>query len=215
MITRDNEAWLEALSRPGEAQVRAIEDLREYLMRAVLVYLGSHRGDLVEWSASEIRHFADDIVQEALLAIQKKLTSFRGDSKFTTWAYRFVINMSASELRRRRYRELSLESLQEQEARLVAVKLQGKREVDPGVEAERRAFLELLDQIIQEELTERQRQAFLGVHVQDLSMQEVAHLLGISRNTLYKLLHDARRKLKVRLQARYVDAKDVLTLFEN
>ena len=46
-------------------------------------------------------------------------------------------------------------------------------------------------------------------------MQEVAHLLGISRNTLYKLLHDARRKLKVRLQARYVDAKDVLTLFEN
>lgn len=214
MSRRTNEQWLQSLKEPGEQQIEATEELRDYLMRAILVYLHKHRGDLANWSSSNIRHFAEDMAQEALLAIRQKLDTFRGDSKFTTWAYRFAINITAGELRRSRYRDLSLESVQEQETLFLNDVFRDTRNVGPGVAAERQAFIDLLSHIIREELTERQRLAILAVHFQGRSMQEVAEKMGINRNALYKLLHDARKRIKSQLQARYISSGDVLALFE-
>ncbi|MGH2592279.1 MAG: sigma factor, partial [Anaerolineae bacterium] len=116
MANRSNEDWLWALSeKPGEAQAEALQDLRDFLLRAVLVYLSLHRSDLAGWSRQAIRDLAEDLAQETLMEIRVSLTGFRGESKFTTWAYRFVINRAASELRRQRYQNLSLDRLREEE----------------------------------------------------------------------------------------------------
>lgn len=214
MITYTNDEWVQALSQPGKPEQVALETLRDYLLRAVLVYLREHRNDLSGWSSADVHQFAEDAVQEALLSIRKKLGSFRGESKFTTWAYRFVVNKAASELRRSRYQDTSLEGLQGGEDGDLTIGFSDERGLDPDVAAEQRSFMDLLSQIIGEELSERQQRAMVGIHLQGRSMQEVAEELEITRNTLYKLLHDARRKIKERLQARYLTIEDVLAIFE-
>ena len=111
----------------------------------------------------KIRHFAEDVVQEALLSIRANPDNFRGESKFTTWAYRFAINRAAGELRRRRDRNVSLEELQDQEAITLIGLLQGDPGSNPDLIAERRAFVELFRQIVQDELAERQRLAVVAL----------------------------------------------------
>ncbi len=214
MSGRSNEHWLQELQSSGEEQLEALDTLRDYLLRAILVYLHKHRGDLANWSSGDIHQFAEDMSQDALLAIRQKLDTFRGDSKFTTWAYRFAINITAGELRRSRYRDLSLEGVQEQESLLLAEVFRDTQNAGPEIATERQAFIDLLSRIIREELTERQRLAILAVHFHERSMQEVAEKMGINRNALYKLLHDARKRIKAQLQERYISSGDVLALFE-
>ncbi|MCI0399620.1 MAG: sigma-70 family RNA polymerase sigma factor [Chloroflexi bacterium] len=216
MRARTNDEWLRALNQPGEARNQALVVLRDYLLRAVLIYLRGRRSDLSGWTAGEIRRFAEDMTQEALLSIQANLDTFRGESKFTTWAYRFVINQAATELRLARYSELSLEALQEQESvSLLSLLRQAPQVGEPGITAERIALLQELEQIINRELTDRQRAAIIGVHLQGRSMDDVANELGTTRNALYKLLHDARLRIKERLRARHLSAGDILALFES
>lgn len=214
MAKRTNEEWLHALRQRGAEQKEALEELRDFLFRAVLVYLRDHRTDLTDVAISDLRTMAEDFVQEALLSIRDNLDQFRGDAKFTSWAYRFVVNEAAGELRRRRYSELSLESLPEQEAAALMSAIKSKARLDPDLATERQDLIFQLLEIIQNELNERQRLAILGVHFQGRSMQEVAEALGTSRNTLYKILHDARKKIRAKLLARHLSAGDILALFD-
>jgi RNA polymerase sigma-70 factor (ECF subfamily) len=214
MAHRSNEDWLRALSeKPGEAQAEALQDLRDFLLRAVLVYISLHRSELAGWSRQTIRDLAEDLTQEALLEIRASLDSFRGESKFTTWAYRFVINRAVSELRRRRYQNASLDRLSDEDPIAFQEALSDKDKVDPEQLAEQRYYLGLLHDILQTELSERQRAAIVAVHLQGRSMDEAAAMLGLNRNALYKLLHDARQTLKARLQARHLSAGDILSAF--
>jgi RNA polymerase sigma-70 factor (ECF subfamily) len=211
--------WIQRLQEPGEEQAEAIAALREYLLRAVLVYLKNHRSDLADWSGAEIRHFAEDVAQDSLLSVRNNLESFRGESKFTTWAYRFAINRAASELRLSRYSDMSLDNLQNEDLGNLNPEnfrqlLQDEESVDPDLASERQDYIELLVNVIRQELTERQRLAIVAVHFQGRSMDEVARQLGISRNATYKLLHDARRKIKAQFEKRHLGAGDILALFE-
>jgi RNA polymerase sigma-70 factor (ECF subfamily) len=212
--SRSNDAWLLALRQPGEAQEEALEELRDYLLRAVLFYLRNHRSDLSDFTGEEIRQFAEDMAQESLVAVSSSLAQFRGEAKFTTWAYRFAINRTATELRLHHYRNLSIDHLLQEESAVFYELTQNLGDVDPSLEAERRDLLGELRRIIREELTERQRFAILGVHFYHRSLDEVADQLGMSRNTLYKLLHDARKKIKNQLETRYFGEGDVLALFD-
>jgi RNA polymerase sigma-70 factor (ECF subfamily) len=215
MATRSNDDWLRALSeKPGEAQAEALQDLRDFLVRAVLVYLSLHRTELADWSREDVRGLAEDLAQEALLDIRANLESFRGDSKFTTWAYRFVINRAASELRRRRYQNQSLDRLREQEPALFQAILSDRDRVEPEQLADQRYYLDLLRVIVETELSERQRTAIIAVHWHGRSMDEVAEMMGLTRNALYKLLHDARKRIKASLQARHLSEGDILAPFE-
>jgi RNA polymerase sigma-70 factor (ECF subfamily) len=211
--------WIRRLQEPGEGQAEAIAALREYLLRAVLVYLKNHRSDLAAWSAADIRHFAEDVAQDSLLSVRNNLESFRGEAKFTTWAYRFAINRAASELRLSRYSDMSLDNLQDEDLGIFNPEnfrqlLQDEEGVDPDLASERQDYIELLVKVIRQELTERQRLAIVAVHFQGRSMDEVAKQLGISRNATYKLLHDARRKIKAQFEERHLGAGDILALFE-
>jgi RNA polymerase sigma-70 factor (ECF subfamily) len=145
------------------------------------------------------------------------LGTFRGEAKFTTWAYRFAINQAASELRRQRYRNVSLNWLTDEVPSLFQHMLsQGTlvEPVEPEQLAEQHAYLRLLDSILATALTDRQRLAIVGVHWQGRSMEEVAAMLGLSRNALYKLLHDARKRIKAALAAHYLTEGDILAAFE-
>jgi RNA polymerase sigma-70 factor, ECF subfamily len=214
MSSQTNEDWLRALNQPGEPQREALEKLRDYLFRVILVYVRDHGRHILELPPSEIRQFAEDMAQEALLSVRANLDSFRGESKFTTWAYRFAINQVASELRLRRYTAVSLEEIVEQKEGLFAELYRDQEAFDPELEAERRVLLDLLKRIIHEELSDRQRQAIIAVHLRGYSMDEVAELLHTNRNSLYKVLHDARQKIKSRLLAYHLSEGDILALFE-
>lgn len=200
---------------PGDARSEALDDLGNYLLRVTLVYLTQHRGDLSEWSRQDLRSFAEDISQDAIIKILEKLDTFKGKSKFTTWAYRIAINLTASELRRSRYRDLSLDFLLDEESSTFQSLLSDPHKVDPERIAEQHNFLNLLQEIIANELNERQRAAIVGVYLKGLSLEEVAIALETSRNALYKLLHDARKRLKARLQEHHLTQGDILTAFEN
>lgn len=214
MSKRTTEAWLYALRQTGAEQEAALEELHDYLFRAVFLYLRDHRRDLSYLARSELRQMADDFAQDAVLAIQANLDSFNGRSKFTTWAYRFVINAAASELRRRFYRErLSWEEVAERETAVIQ-SITTSQFYDPETAADRQRFLNELLMIIRTELNERQRFALLAVYFEERSIQETAEHLDTTANTVYKMLHDARKKIRAQLLARYVGEGDILALFE-
>ncbi|MSP13622.1 MAG: RNA polymerase sigma factor [Chloroflexi bacterium] len=210
---RSNNAWLTDLQSSGEVQGAALVDLRRYLLQAALAYLLGKRGDLKNMAPEEIRDLAEDFAQEALIVIQQKLNTFRGDSKFTTWAYRIVLNLAASELRRRRWRNVSLDSLtpaQEGPATPVTQTPQS----DPEQDTQRAMVMSAMKKVIEEKLTERQRQALVGVKVEGLPVSEMAQRLKTNSNNVYKLLFDARQKVRAELEKEGWNMPAVLNLFE-
>ncbi len=217
MAERSNEQWIWALSeRSSEAQGEALQDLHDFLLRAVLTYLALQRSELSGWSQSDVRGLAEDLAQDAILEVSRSLDSFRGESKFTTWAYRFVINRAVSELRRHRYHNVSLDQLREQQGNdLFRAVIASREKIEPEQLADQRYYLNLLRDIIDTELNERQRTALVAIYGQGYSMDDVARSLGMTRNALYKLLHDARQRIKARLAARHLSENDILAAFED
>ncbi len=211
---RSNEEWLADL-RDEERRDEALADLREYLLRAVFLYLDRHREDLIHLDRRELEHLAEDFAQEALLQVQANLDTFRGKSKFTTWAYPFVINVAAGELRLHRWRTLSIETLVAEEEVPLFRFLSDREIPDPETAAARNQILELIRRIIDQELTERQRFALVNVHFKGVPMAEVARQLNTTPNNVYKLLHDARKKLKRGLERRRYSQADVLAIFSD
>jgi RNA polymerase sigma-70 factor, ECF subfamily len=215
MSERSNEAWLQALSEEhSEVKNQALGELRDYLLRSVLVYLSMHRNELLSWNRQEVYELAEDLAQDALIKILQNLESFRGESKFTTWAYRFAVNAAATELRRQRYRDLSLDHLLEEEGYLFASILAGQQSESLDRQVEQRNYIDLLRKLIHEELTEHQRAAIIGIYLRGDSMDEVAAGLQIKRNALYKLLYDARRRLKIVLEEQHLSPNDILASFD-
>lgn len=214
MTDRTNDEWLHDLTQSGPAQEEALADLRDYLLRVVLVYLSKNRSDLSRLSGGEIRQMAEDLAQDALLSIQDNLESFRGDARFTTWAYRFVINRAISVLRRRRRTAFSYEELWENQSAVLMDLLQEERTADPQQMVEQQRLILLLRRVIDEHLTDLQRTAVVAVYFEGRSMAETAARLEMKPNALYKLLHDARKRIKRQLQLRHLSAGDILALFE-
>ncbi len=140
----------------------------------------------------------DDLTQESLLRIHSRLDSFEQQCRFTTWATAIAVNCALSELRRRRHRHVNLEDAAEQgHAALIQ-----EAELSSG-----RSELELgrLRQGITDALTERQREATLA-RLGGLPLMEIARRLGTTQGAVYKLLHDARLRLK-----RYLEAAEATT----
>lgn len=194
-------------------QEEALNDLRDYLLRAVLVYLSRHRSDLAHFHQDERKHLAEDFAQEALLTIMDKLHTFRGHSKFTTWAYRIVINLAAEELRRRRWSALSLEALLEEEGSPLLSMIETTRAQDPERAAQQEEIWLTLQRVIDEELTQRQHMALTSLIFRGMPMNEVARRLETNKNNIYKIMHDARKKLKKRLTEYGLSEDDILSIF--
>ncbi len=89
----------------GEA---AAQELHDLLVRAALAYLARQGYSLEAFGADDPEALAEDFAQEALATILRQLHTFRGESRFTTWAYRIIINLIADDFRRRAWRRRSL-----------------------------------------------------------------------------------------------------------
>ena len=213
--TRTNEEWLYALNANGELQEAAIVDLRDLLLRATLYFFSRNLDDFSGVDRDEILQRAEDCAQESLLAVLNHLADFRGDSKFTTWAYKFAINIALMASRRERWKGKSLDQLHFQHgSTLFEWERQG---ISSGVAPDQSAILdeicEILRTAIERDLTEKQRYVLIMMVFNEVPMDEMVLRLSTNRNAIYKMLHDARRKLKNSLQARGFEVSEMLALF--
>lgn len=192
----------------GRKRDAASEQLRGLLVRAALAYLARQRYPVEAFGADDYETVAEDFAQESLTIIMRQLGAFRGESRFTTWAYRIVINLIADEYRRRAWRRRPLAEAAELEAsRWTAT-------ARPEANAERRAIWQLIEEIIRDELTPRQRKALVGRVVDGKPLVVLAEELHTNKDNVYKLLHDARRHMKRALQARGITEAELLAALE-
>jgi len=214
---RTNDEWLHDLNTNGEPQEAAIADLRELLLRAALYFFSRNLGDFGGLNRDEILQRAEDSAQDALIAVMNHLQDFRGDSKFTTWAYKFAINIALMAARHERWKGVSLDELSfSNEGAFFERVLQDKTTGSaPDQSALQNEVRETIQDVIEHDLTDKQRRVILMMVFNDVPMDEVVHHLDANRNAVYKMLHDARRKLKSSLQARGFDVGEMLTLFSS
>jgi RNA polymerase sigma-70 factor (ECF subfamily) len=196
-----NEEWIEALSPPPLD--KAIAKLRSYLVTGL-------KASLYKYVDKNLGDFVEDIAQDSLLKILDKLDTFRGESKFTTWAMKIAVREGYTELRRKRYEDISLHDY-----------VNPKGEKDHAVEIEEESALpdqlthesmlvQKVMKIIDQELTEKQKMVLHYLIVDQMPLEVAAEKMGSNRNAIYKLLHDARLKLKNLLELEGIDPKKVL-----
>lgn len=160
---------------------------------------------------------AEDLAQDATLRVIENLGSFRGDSRFLTWATKIAVRVAISDLRRSRYKDFSLEDLTADGELLPLPSNSTNSAVPPGPEnaAERADVLAKIDNALKDVLTERQYQALAAVALQGVPLEVVAERMGTNRNALYKLLHDARTKLRNTLESQGLNINYVMNLFQD
>jgi RNA polymerase sigma-70 factor, ECF subfamily len=206
--TRANTDWLSALRAGGRVQEEAFAELRLVMLRAIKGFLA--RKTAAPSTDGALLQIAEDCAQESVLLVKANLDSFRGDSQFTTWAYAIAIRVALGELRRRRWRKTALDEA------LLGQALPGWPVDDPGPErglAQRQAWA-LLSGLIETSLTPLQRKALIAHAFQGMPLDLVAEWLGTNRNSLYKLIHDARKRLKTALLSQGVSHRDLISIFE-
>ena len=211
--SRTNAEWLSALKASGAEQADAITDLRGYVLRAALYSLRRSRGSLHSLASTEINQLAEDCAQEAVLAILRHLDEFRGESRFTTWAYAFAVNTALVAARRERWKRVSLDTVLDSPRLEEWTAGERRPPVDPQYVTLQKEVLAVIREAIDLQLTDRQRQALKAVVLEGVPLDELVRRWGSNRNAVYKLLHDARRKLKAHLAERGFDLRGALDLF--
>ena len=189
----ESRAWIEALSGDGREREEAIERLHALLLRAAYFEVARRRRSTGDGRAEAFDDLAMQAADDALMAIMGKLHTFRGDSRFTTWAYKFALLEAGVKLRRRAWqgREVPLESEG-------WAQLPDRRQLPDG-EAETAELLGAVRDAIADALTPHQRAVLVAITLNDVPIDVLAERLATTRGALYKTLHDARRKLRARL----------------
>lgn len=214
MTERTNDDWIADLKNTSEHQADALQDLQARLQRGIYYYLSRERSDLSGLSGHELTQMAKDLAQDATLRVLDNLDSFRGDSLFTTWAARIAVRMAISDLRRARYKNFSLDDITA-EGDLLPLNASplGSQPISPERAAERSDALEKINTALESALTERQYQALIAHALRGVPLEVLADQMNTNRNALYKLLHDARRKLRATLEQQGLSPEYVMNLF--
>ena len=203
-----NQEWFDNLR--SEDNNQALADLREYLQRG-LRYALSSRVD-----PNRLDALIEDSAQDALLRILEKLDTFRGESRFTTWASKVAIRLALTELRRKRWENVALEDLVPEDTGMdYTPAVLTDTETLPEQQAYQREVMRLIERLIMTELTPRQRQVMMAILKGGMPIGEAAERMGTNPNALYKMLHDARQRLKNRLEEEGYSANEILEAFSN
>jgi len=198
----DAARWLEPLRSQGPARERAVAELHALLLRAARFAVRRAGG-----GGAHLRELHEDLAQQsaddALVALLGKLDAFRGESRFTTWAYKFAVLEASVALRRHAWqgREIPLER-----DGWLALSDGG---VSPGEQAQTGELLAALRDAIADGLTSHQRRVLVAVTLDGVPIDVLAERLGTTRGALYKTLHDARRRLRAALARRGFDLDPV------
>jgi RNA polymerase sigma-70 factor, ECF subfamily len=187
--------WLHALGADGDDCEGACDRLHALLLRVARGEL-RRRGPSVGIDGPELDDLAHQATADALVAIRRKLAGFRGESRFTTWAYKFVIFEVSTKVGRHFWRTPQAPMDAEDWSRLP-----DRFGLDPARESEWRDLVTALRHAVDEVLTQRQRRAFIAVVLNGIPADALMPELGTSRNAIYQTLYDARRKLRAHLVA--------------
>jgi RNA polymerase sigma-70 factor, ECF subfamily len=183
---RSNEEWVKLLGQGGPETDAAHSDLRVFLVRGLQRALQGRPAAL---------QLAEDFAQDSMLHITRNLGQFRGESRFTTWALAIAIRVAFNEMRRTRWRDVSLDDLMDAKAFTIT----DTSLDDPERSLARKQILEILESALQE-LTLKQRQVLVA-ELRGVPQEELAIRMGMTRNALYKLGHDGRKRMKQKLIA--------------
>jgi len=193
MLLKEDAQWVDRLTGPDKEA--AIKELQGLLHKALFSF--------------ELRYEdKEDFVQAALITILQKLNTFQRKSKFTTWAIAIAINTALSELRKRHWKNVSIEDLTTMD---IANDINAKD--DPQLNFQRQWALGLIDSLIQSELTLKQRTALLA-ELNGMPLQEIATRMNVSRGAIYKLTFDARKKLILCLKQKNLSLDELLSAME-
>lgn len=195
--------WLDALRDSGPRHDAAVARLHSMLVGAARFEVVRRRASLPHLRGEALDDLAAQSADDALVAVLGKLDDFRGDSRFTTWAYKFALLEAAVRLRRLAWqgREVPLEP--DSWALLAAA---GS---SPELEVEMRELMDAVRGAIQKQLTPRQREVLLATTVAGVPIDVLADRLDTTRGALYKVLHDARRKLRACLLDQGFDVEEM------
>jgi RNA polymerase sigma-70 factor, ECF subfamily len=187
--------WLRALRANGATRDEAIDRLHALLLRAARFEAARRRGRLPHLR-DELEEIAHEAAGDALISVLEHLDDFRGESRFTTWVYKFALLETAAKLRRRAWqgREVPLEP--------DAWNLFESVELAPAARVEQSELLSTLQTAIDELLTPHQRRVLIAVTLNGVPIDVLAERLDTTRGALYKTLHDARQKLRTHLAER-------------
>ena len=189
------EEWHLDLHAEGARREEAVGHLHALLLRAARFEVFRRRDSLPQVSAAELDDLAQQAADDAAVSVLRRLDDFRGESSFRTWAYKFALLEAAVKVRRRAWRD--------REVTLEPERWESLAHAGPGPDddAENAALLEAVREGIRTALTSRQRQVLVSTVLEGVPIDVLAERLGSNRNALYKMLHDARRRLREHVAA--------------
>jgi RNA polymerase sigma-70 factor (ECF subfamily) len=190
LLDDESREWLRSLRADGAARDEALARLHELLLRAARFEVARRRPTLPHLRGNELEDIANEAADDALVSVLRRLDDFRGDSRFTTWVYKFGLLEAAVKLRRRAWqgREVPMEP--------ESWSMFSSDSAVPDKAAEQGELLTALQHAIAEVLTPHQRKVLVASALNGVPIDVLAERLGTSRGALYKTLHDARRKLR-------------------
>ena len=193
-LDSESRGWVEDLRSTGAARARALERLHRLLLTAARSEARRRRHLYPEIGGAELDDLCSQAADDATVAVTRKLDGYRGASRFTTWAYAFAVYEVSVKLRRHAWRGRSIPTADDDAVweRLTAS--------TTARQVESVDLLRALRLAVSEELSPRQRAVFVAVALNDVDIDVVAGQLESTRGAVYKVLHDARRKLRVRLE---------------
>ena len=192
----ESAAWLAALGADGQQRDDAVARLHDLLLRGARFEIVRRRSALAQARGEELDDLAVQAANDALMAVLAKLEQFRGESRFTTWAYKFALLEASVKVRRRawRDREVALEP--------EAWALLPDQALAPAAAVESNELVVAVRDAIAERLTAHQRNVLIALAINGVPIDVLAERLGATRGALYKTLHDARRKRRPDLAER-------------
>jgi RNA polymerase sigma-70 factor (ECF subfamily) len=190
----ESAAWVEGLGPQSSERDAALGRLHALLLRATRAEM-SRRAPRAGIRGPEVDDLANQCANDAVVAILRRLPEFRGDSRFTTWAYKFAILEVSSKLGRHFWttrRDVAFDTDQWD-------RLPGRLALTPESALEAADLLAELRKIVETRLTKRQRDIFVALVVDGVPLDALALKLATDRNTIYKVMFDARRKIRAAL----------------
>jgi RNA polymerase sigma-70 factor, ECF subfamily len=195
-LDAESQSWIERLNPDSPEREAAIQALHGLLLKGARFEVNRRRAAFPHRDGNDHHDLAHQSADDALVAVLSKLDDFRGDSRFTTWAYKFALVEAGAKLRRRAWQEREVPLDPDGWARIA------DGSSTPQQDVETTELLAAVQEAIDDDLTPRQRKVLVAVTLNDVPIDVLAERMNTTRGALYKTIHDARGKLRVALAAR-------------